>query len=156
MKKEFDFNDVGKRTPYSVPEGFFEDVTRRVRERIAEEGSESAAAADASGVSPVSDACGVIEGGRLPLRTFRRGKRARAANSRSHVLRRVVSVVAVAACLAVIGYVVIDRPRGCETRIAECRAVKEYTIEETFARMSDDDLTDIAAIASTEQIYDVF
>ena len=30
MKKEFDFADVGKRLPYSVPEGFFEQTAQRV------------------------------------------------------------------------------------------------------------------------------
>ena len=24
MKKDFDFDDIGKKTPYRVPEGFFE------------------------------------------------------------------------------------------------------------------------------------
>ena len=26
MKKEFDFDDIGKKTPYRVPEGFFEEM----------------------------------------------------------------------------------------------------------------------------------
>lgn len=33
MKKEFDFDDIGKQTPYRTPEGFFEDVQRKVIER---------------------------------------------------------------------------------------------------------------------------
>ncbi|WP_294618879.1 hypothetical protein [uncultured Bacteroides sp.] len=32
MKKEFDFDDIGKRTPYRVPEGFFEDMQQKVRQ----------------------------------------------------------------------------------------------------------------------------
>ena len=30
MKKDFDFDDIGKRTPYRTPDGFFEDVQRKV------------------------------------------------------------------------------------------------------------------------------
>ena len=26
MKKDFDFDDIGKRTPYRTPDGFFEDM----------------------------------------------------------------------------------------------------------------------------------
>lgn len=33
MKKEFDFDDIGKKTPYRVPEGFFEEMQRNVRKR---------------------------------------------------------------------------------------------------------------------------
>lgn len=33
MKKEFDFDDIGKHTPYRTPEGFFEDVQQQVMER---------------------------------------------------------------------------------------------------------------------------
>lgn len=33
MKKDFDFDDIGKRTPYRAPDGFFEDMQRRVMER---------------------------------------------------------------------------------------------------------------------------
>lgn len=33
MKKDFDFDDIGKRTPYRTPEGFFEDMQRKVIER---------------------------------------------------------------------------------------------------------------------------
>ena len=33
MKKEFDFDDIGKRTPYTTPDGFFEDMQRKVMER---------------------------------------------------------------------------------------------------------------------------
>ena len=33
MKKDFDFDDIGNRTPYRTPDGFFEDMQRRVMER---------------------------------------------------------------------------------------------------------------------------
>lgn len=33
MKKDFDFDDIGKRTPYRTPDGFFEEMQRKVRER---------------------------------------------------------------------------------------------------------------------------
>lgn len=33
MKKEFDFDDIGKKTPYRVPEGFFEEMQRNVQKR---------------------------------------------------------------------------------------------------------------------------
>ena len=33
MKKEFDFDDIGKKTPYRVPEGFFDEMQRKVQER---------------------------------------------------------------------------------------------------------------------------
>lgn len=33
MKKEFDFDDIGKKTPYRVPEGFFEEMQRTVQQR---------------------------------------------------------------------------------------------------------------------------
>ena len=33
MKKDFDFDDIGKRTPYRTPDGIFEDMQRRVMER---------------------------------------------------------------------------------------------------------------------------
>lgn len=33
MKKDFDFDDIGKRTPYRTPDGFFDDVQRKVMER---------------------------------------------------------------------------------------------------------------------------
>ena len=33
MKKDLDFDDIGKRTPYCTPDGFFEDMQRRVMER---------------------------------------------------------------------------------------------------------------------------
>ena len=29
MKKDFDFDDIGKRTPYTTPDGFFEDMQQR-------------------------------------------------------------------------------------------------------------------------------
>ena len=28
MKKEFDFDDIGQKTPYRVPEGFFDEMQR--------------------------------------------------------------------------------------------------------------------------------
>ena len=31
MKKEFDFDDIGKKIPYRVPEGFFDEMQRNVR-----------------------------------------------------------------------------------------------------------------------------
>ena len=33
MKKEFDFDDIGKKTPYRVPEGFFDGSIRMVASR---------------------------------------------------------------------------------------------------------------------------
>lgn len=33
MKKDFDFDDIGKRMPYYTPDGFFEEVQRKVMER---------------------------------------------------------------------------------------------------------------------------
>lgn len=33
MKKDFDFDEIGKRTPYRTPDGFFEDVQQKVMER---------------------------------------------------------------------------------------------------------------------------
>lgn len=32
MKKDFDFDDIGKQTPYRTPDGFFEDMQRKVME----------------------------------------------------------------------------------------------------------------------------
>lgn len=29
MNKEFDFDDIGKKTPYRTPDNFFEDMQRR-------------------------------------------------------------------------------------------------------------------------------
>lgn len=34
MDREFDFDDIGKKTPYRTPEHFFEDMQRRVMERV--------------------------------------------------------------------------------------------------------------------------
>lgn len=34
MDKDFDFEDIGKYTPYRVPDGFFEDIQRKVMRRI--------------------------------------------------------------------------------------------------------------------------
>ena len=33
MKKEFDFDEIGKQTPYRVPEDFFEEVQQKVMVR---------------------------------------------------------------------------------------------------------------------------
>lgn len=33
MNKEFDFDDIGKKTPYRTPDNFFEDMQRKVTER---------------------------------------------------------------------------------------------------------------------------
>ena len=33
MKKDFDFDDIGKKTPYRVPEGFFDEMQREVQKR---------------------------------------------------------------------------------------------------------------------------
>lgn len=32
MKKDFNFDDIGKQTPYRTPDGFFEDMQRKVME----------------------------------------------------------------------------------------------------------------------------
>ena len=37
MKKDFDFNEIGKRTPYRTPEGFFENVQANILKRADEE-----------------------------------------------------------------------------------------------------------------------
>ena len=37
MKKDFDFNEIGKRTPYRTPEGFFENVQAKILKRADEE-----------------------------------------------------------------------------------------------------------------------
>ena len=37
MEKEFDFNEIGKRTPFRTPEGFFENVQANILKRAAEE-----------------------------------------------------------------------------------------------------------------------
>lgn len=37
MNKEFDFNEVGKRTPFRTPEGFFERMQAETLKRVAEE-----------------------------------------------------------------------------------------------------------------------
>ena len=34
MSHTFDFNKIGKRMPYTVPEGFFEDMERNVMSRV--------------------------------------------------------------------------------------------------------------------------
>ncbi len=33
MNKEFDFDDIGKKTPYRTPDNFFEDMQQKVMER---------------------------------------------------------------------------------------------------------------------------
>lgn len=33
VKKDFDFNDIGKKMPYRVPDGFFEQAQQQVMER---------------------------------------------------------------------------------------------------------------------------
>lgn len=33
MNREFDFDDIGKKTPYRTPDSFFEDVQQKVMER---------------------------------------------------------------------------------------------------------------------------
>ena len=37
MNKEFDFNEIGKRTPFRTPEGFFEKMQAETLKRVAEE-----------------------------------------------------------------------------------------------------------------------
>ena len=37
MEKEFDFNSIGKRTPFRTPEGFFERMQAETLSRVAEE-----------------------------------------------------------------------------------------------------------------------
>ena len=34
MEKEFDFNNIGKRMPYSTPDGFFDNFEDRLMERV--------------------------------------------------------------------------------------------------------------------------
>lgn len=34
MKKDFDFDDIGKKTPYRVPEGFFDEMQREVQNAL--------------------------------------------------------------------------------------------------------------------------
>lgn len=36
MNSEFDFDKIGKQTPYKVPEGFFDDITNRTLEKAKE------------------------------------------------------------------------------------------------------------------------
>ena len=33
MEHQFDFDNIGKRMPYSVPEGFFDDMKRQILAR---------------------------------------------------------------------------------------------------------------------------
>lgn len=33
MERDFDFDDIGKKTPYRVPEGFFDEMQRNIRKR---------------------------------------------------------------------------------------------------------------------------
>lgn len=37
MKKDFDFSEIGKRTPFRTPEGFFERMQAETLKRVAEE-----------------------------------------------------------------------------------------------------------------------
>ena len=37
MEKEFDFNSIGKRTPFRTPDGFFERMQAETMKRVAEE-----------------------------------------------------------------------------------------------------------------------
>jgi len=37
MEKEFDFNEIGKRTPFRTPEGFFGKMQAETMKRVAEE-----------------------------------------------------------------------------------------------------------------------
>ena len=37
MEKDFDFNSIGKRTPFRMPEGFFERMQAETMKRVAEE-----------------------------------------------------------------------------------------------------------------------
>ena len=37
MEKEFDFNSIGKRTPFRTPDGFFERMQAETMRRVAEE-----------------------------------------------------------------------------------------------------------------------
>ena len=37
MNKDFDFNEIGKRTPFRTPEGFFERMQAETLKRAAEE-----------------------------------------------------------------------------------------------------------------------
>ena len=37
MEKDFDFNSIGKRTPFRTPEGFFERMQAETMKRVAEE-----------------------------------------------------------------------------------------------------------------------
>ena len=37
MEKEFDFNSIGKRTPFRTPDGFFERMKTETMKRVAEE-----------------------------------------------------------------------------------------------------------------------
>jgi hypothetical protein len=39
MRKEFDFNEIGKKTPYRVPDSFFEEMQRKVVEEARKQSS---------------------------------------------------------------------------------------------------------------------
>ncbi len=43
MEKEFDFNSIGKRTPYRVPDGFFDQLEADVMNVVAQEPAMKAA-----------------------------------------------------------------------------------------------------------------
>lgn len=40
MKQTFDFNQIGKRMPYRVPNGFFQEMERNVLDAVAEKATE--------------------------------------------------------------------------------------------------------------------
>ena len=37
MDKDFDFDNIGKRTPYRTPDNFFEETQRKILERTVDE-----------------------------------------------------------------------------------------------------------------------
>lgn len=37
MKEQFDFNNVGKKLPYNVPDGFFDEMTQKLVAKAAQE-----------------------------------------------------------------------------------------------------------------------
>lgn len=41
MNKDFDFNRIGKRLPYTTPEGFLDDMEKQVWERVKDEKTET-------------------------------------------------------------------------------------------------------------------
>ncbi len=134
MKKKFDFKDVGKRTPYEVKDGFFDDVTRRTVERACRE---------AAGKSIPEDSLLFGEERRSVVHV-RRGW---------SLTRRVVSIAACAACLAAVVYVA-NNNGGKNPTMTAYHVPK--TVEEVFATMSDEEISAVAALAVTEQMYEVY